>query len=33
MPKKLTFRSTNTYYELLKPSIETKVKEAMKPND
>ena len=22
MPKKLTFRSTNTYYELLKPSIE-----------
>ena len=33
MPKKLTFRSTNTYFELLKPSIETKVKEAMKPND
>ena len=33
MPKKLTFRSTNTYYELLKPSIETKVKDAMKPND
>ena len=33
MPKKLTFHSTNTYYELLKPSIETKVKEAMKPND
>ena len=33
MPKKLTFRSTNTYYELLKPSIETKAKEAMKSND
>ena len=33
MPKKLTFRSTNTYYELLKPSIEAKAKEAMKSND
>ena len=26
MPKKLTFRSTNTYYELFKPSIEAKSK-------
>ena len=33
MPKKLTFRSTNTYYELFKPSIEAKAKEAMKSND
>ena len=32
-PKKLTFRSTNTYYELMKPSMETKTKEAMKSND
>jgi hypothetical protein len=28
MPKKLTFRSTNTYYELMKPSIEKKQREA-----
>ena len=33
IPKKLTFNSTNTYYELMKPSIETKQKEAMKAND
>ena len=33
MPKKLTFRSTNTYCELFKPSIEAKAKEAMKSND
>ena len=33
MPKKLSFRSTNTYYELFKPSIEAKAKEAMKSND
>lgn len=32
-PKKLTFKSTNTYYELMKPSIERKAKEAMKAND
>lgn len=33
MPKKLTFRSTNTYYELMKPSIEKKQKEVLKSND
>lgn len=33
MPKKLTFRPTNTYYELMKPSVEKKQKEAMKAND
>lgn len=33
MPKKLTFRPTNTYYELMKPSMEKKQKEAMKAND
>ena len=33
MPKKLTFRSTNTYYALFQPSIEAKAKEAMKSND
>ena len=32
-PKKLTFKSTNTYYELMKPVIEQKEKEAMKAND
>lgn len=32
-PKKLVFRSTNTYYELMKPMIEKKTKEAMKRND
>lgn len=32
-PKKLTSKSTNTYYELMKPSIERKAKEAMKAND
>ena len=33
MPKKLVFNSTNTYYELMKPSIEQKIKEGMKSND
>lgn len=33
MPKKLVFHSTNTYYELLKPSIEQKTKEVLKNND
>ncbi len=33
MPKKLVFHSTNTYYELMKPSIEQKYKEEMKSND
>ena len=33
MPKKLTFRSTNTYYELMKPTIDRKAKEALKSND
>ena len=32
MPKKLTFRPTNTYYELMKPSMEKKQKEAIKAN-
>lgn len=27
IPKKLTFHSTNTYYEIMKPSIEKKQKE------
>lgn len=33
MPKKLMFRSTNTYYEMMKPSMEKREKEAMKTND
>lgn len=33
MPKKLVFHSNNTYYELLKPSIEQKTKEVLKNND
>ena len=33
MPKKLVFHSTNTYYELMKPAIEQKQKEAYKNND
>ena len=33
MPKKLVFHSTNTYYELLKSSIEQKTKEVLKNND
>lgn len=33
MPKKLVFHSTNTYYELMKPNIEKKQKEAYKSND
>ena len=31
--KKLVFHSTNTYYELMKPTIEQKQKEAYKNND
>lgn len=33
MPKKLVFNTTNIYYELMKPTIEQKTKEAMKSND
>ena len=33
MPKKLVFHSTNTYFELMKPSIEQKSKEVLKTND
>ena len=33
MPKKLVFHSTNTYYELMKPVIVQKQKEAYKNND
>ena len=33
MPKKLVFRSTNTYYELMKPNMEQKQKEVLKSND
>ena len=33
MPKKLVFHCTNTYYELLKSSIEQKTKEVLKNND
>ena len=33
IPKKLTFRATNTYYEVMKPSIEKYQKEAMNAND
>ena len=33
MPKKLVFHATNTYLELMKPSIEKKTKEAYKNND
>ena len=33
MPKKLVFRSTNTYFELMKSSIEQKTKEVAKHND
>ena len=33
MPKKLVFHSTNTYYEMMKPSIEQKQKEVLKSND
>lgn len=32
-PKKLVFHSTNTYYEILKPYIDQKSKEAMIPYD
>ena len=32
MPKKLTFRSTNTYYEMMKPGMEHKQKEVSKAN-
>ena len=33
MPKKLVFHTTNTYYEIMKPSIEQKQKEVLKSND
>lgn len=33
MPKRLVFHSTNTYYEVMKPSIEQKNKEVLKSND
>ena len=33
MPKRLVFHSTNTYYEMMKPSIEQKQKEVLKSND
>lgn len=33
IPKKLTFHSTNTYYELMKPTIDKKSKEVLKSND
>lgn len=33
IPRKLTFHPTNTYYELMKPGIEKRKKEAMKTND
>ena len=33
MPKNLTFRSTNTYYEMMKPGMEHKQKEVSKAND
>ena len=33
MPKKLVFHSKNTYFELMKPSIEQKTKEVAKHND
>lgn len=32
-PKKLMFKSKNTYYELMKQNIEKNEKEAMKVND
>ena len=32
-PKKLVFHSTNTYYELMKPTIEQNQREAYKNND
>lgn len=33
MPKKLVFKPTNTYLEVMKPSIEKKSKEVLKGND
>ena len=33
LPKKLVFRSTNTYFELMKPSMELKKKEVLKADD
>ena len=33
MPKKLVFHATNTYFELMKPSMEQKSKEVLKTND
>ncbi len=33
MPKRVMFKTTNTYYELMKPNIEQKNKEVLKAND
>lgn len=33
VPRKLMFHPTNTYYELMRPSMEKKAKELMKSND
>lgn len=33
VPKKLVFHSTNTYYELMRPSMEKTKKEVIKAND
>lgn len=33
MPKRLTFHPTNTYYELMKPSMEKRNKEELKKHD
>ena len=33
IPKKLVFKSTNTYYEMMKSYMEKKNREAMKSND
>lgn len=33
LPKKLVFRSTNTYFELMRPGMELKKKEVLKAND
>ena len=33
LPKKLVFRSTNTYFELMRPGMELKKKEVLKANE
>lgn len=33
MPKKLVFHSTNTYFELMRPWLDKKEKEAVKAHD